>query len=139
MDVLAYNDPSALRISPYNFLSVDRTSLVLASSSSDTSQKSPAFSVKQPFKTLTDTFMTFFVFFESESDQVQYTVKIIPMYRFKAVIWFCNQSKVDNTDTVHRLTRSSQYMELTGLQVDKVDRLTMSIYGVNRSTGLSTG
>ena len=27
-------------------------------------------------------------------------------------------------------------MELTGLQVDKVDRLTMSIYGVNRSTGL---
>ena len=27
-------------------------------------------------------------------------------------------------------------MELTGLQVDKVDSLTMSICGVNRSTGL---
>ena len=65
-------------------------------------------------------------------EQVQYTVKIISMCRFKAVIWFCNYSKVDNTDTVHRLTRSTSWQ---GRQVDNVNIWSWQVYRLTRSTG----
>ena len=64
-------------------------------------------------------------------EQVQYTVKIISMCRFKAVIWFCNYSKVDNTDTVHRLTQSTSWQ---GRQVDNGNIWSWQVYRLTRST-----